>query len=369
MANVHVHVYGAGSIGNHLTHACRSQGWSVSVIDTDPAALDRMKTSIYPSRYGQWDESIRLSTSPAGLPAADLVIVGTPPDSHLKIAFDVLQNRPPRILCVEKPFCTPDLSECDRFTALTAEKGTLVLTGYNHTLVPATVAAAEKIRSDLLGPLQTLVAEFREYWGGIFAAHPWLSGPADSYLGFWKRGGGAGGEHSHAINIWQFFALTAGAGRITEVHALLDYVNDRGCAYDRICQLHVRTEKGLAGSIVQDVVTEPARKWARLQGENGHIEWHINHLKDEDRIFFGPRRAAPDHLSFPKTRPGDFKPEIEHIGRLLDGTTDPASSPIHLHRGLETMLVIAAAHRSAATQRAVHIDYSRGWTENALVQA
>ena len=41
---------------------------------------------------------------------------------------------------------------------------------------------------------------------------------------------------------------------------------------------------------------------------------------------------------------------------------------MHLHRGLETMLVIAAAHRSAAARKSVHIDHTKGWTEKALTQ-
>lgn len=365
-----VHVYGAGSIGNHLTHACRAQGWDVTVVDLDAKALERMRTSIYPSRYGAWDEGIRLATPDQlgdGIP--DLVIVGTPPDTHIKIAFAVLQKGAPKILCIEKPLCTPDLSECDRLVAEAARKGTLILTGYNHTLVPAAVAAVDKIKAGHLGPVQTLVAEFREYWGGIFAAHPWLSGPSDTYLGFWKRGGGASGEHSHAINIWQFYALALGAGRITEVHALLDYIEKDGCSYDRLCQLHVRTENGLAGSIVQDVITEPSRKWVRIQGEKGFLEWYVNFQKDEDRLITGTGGSAPDQRPFSKTRPDDFKPEIEHIGLLLAGKIAPEDSPIHLHRGLETMLVIAAAHKSAAEKRAIRIDYSKGWTEKALSPA
>ena len=113
-------------------------------------------------------------------------------------------------------------------------------------MVPASFAALDQIRSGVLGRPLTAIAEFREYWGGIFDAHPWLSGPSDSYLGFWRRGGGASGEHSHAINIWQFFARALGAGRITEVAALLDYADQDGTSYDRHRQLHVRTEERLA---------------------------------------------------------------------------------------------------------------------------
>jgi hypothetical protein len=34
-----VKVLGAGSIGNHLSNAARRLGWSVDMVDSDPAAL------------------------------------------------------------------------------------------------------------------------------------------------------------------------------------------------------------------------------------------------------------------------------------------------------------------------------------------
>jgi 3-hydroxyacyl-CoA dehydrogenase len=55
-----VKVFGAGSIGNHLSNASRAMGWSVDMCDVDDAALARTKNDIYPGRYGKWDESIRL---------------------------------------------------------------------------------------------------------------------------------------------------------------------------------------------------------------------------------------------------------------------------------------------------------------------
>jgi predicted dehydrogenase len=364
---ISVRVYGAGSIGNHLTHACRTKGWDVTVIDTDPAALERMKGSIYPSRYGGWDTSIQLTT-PNAVPnsRADVVILGTPPDSHMALALGILERNAPKVMLVEKPLCTPDISQSDCLAELAARAGTLVLTGYNHTTVPVSVAAVEQIKADVVGRPLTLIAEFREHWGGIFSAHPWLSGPSDTYLGFWRRGGGASGEHSHAMNIFQFFAHALGAGRVTEVTALLDYVEENGSAYDRLCQLHVRTESGLAGSIVQDVITEPAQKRVRIQGDAGFIEWYVNFKKTQDRIIYGRRNGTPHHQEFDKTRPDDFRYEIDHIERLLSGVDRPEDSPIHLDRGLETMLLIAAAHRSAATRQPVRIDYSQGWTDKAL---
>ena len=74
-----VKVIGAGSIGNHLSHAARCLGWSVDLIDCDAAALERARNEIYPTRYGRWDEAIRLFT-PDGAPNGgyDLILSARP---------------------------------------------------------------------------------------------------------------------------------------------------------------------------------------------------------------------------------------------------------------------------------------------------
>ena len=105
-----------------------------------------------------------------------------------------------------------------------------VFVGYDHAVGRATGLALSQAAG--IGPVTTLDVEFREHWGGIFAAHPWLAGPWDSYLGHWRRGGGASGEHSHAANLWQSFAHAIGAGRVVEVQARLDMVKDERVEYD-----------------------------------------------------------------------------------------------------------------------------------------
>ena len=100
-----VKILGAGSIGNHLAHASRSLGWNVTLCDLDPAALDRTKSMIYPTRYGKWDNAIKLclvDEAPKG--NFDLIVIGTPPDSHLSIALDALKEHP-KALLIEKPLC------------------------------------------------------------------------------------------------------------------------------------------------------------------------------------------------------------------------------------------------------------------------
>jgi predicted dehydrogenase len=272
-----IKILGAGSIGNHLAHACREKGWQVTICDIDPAALERTKNDIYPQRYGGWDDGIRLTTPRDAADAMfDAVIIGTPPDSHMQLALESLEKNPPGALLIEKPLCTPALEDCDQLYTRAAETGTRVLVGYNHVLTRNTVIAGQWLQETLLGDILTLHGHVREHWQGIFNAHPWLAGPQDTYLGFTERGGGALAEHSHSVNIWQHFARLTGHGRIVEVSALLDMVEDNGARYDRLAQLNVRTETGLAGLIVQDVITEPAEKRMRIQGSDGFIDWAVN---------------------------------------------------------------------------------------------
>jgi len=359
-------IYGAGSIGNHLAHACRNKGWGVLMTDSDPEALKRTREDIYPSRYGNWDPGIRLKEMDA-LPNEyfDVAIIGTPPDTHVRLATQVLEKSSPQVVLIEKPLCNPPLVGVQKIVDLQKATGSFVAVGYNHTLTENSSRAAQILKKNPIGDPTTISARFREHWGGIFTAHPWLSGPRDSYLGFFERGGGASGEHSHAINIWQHFARFVGAGRIVEVSAAMDLVDDGAVKYDQICLINVRTETGLVGDIVQDVVTEPAQKAARIQGTKGFLEWFVNFKSGHDAVHYqGGNGEAREEL-IKKTRPDDFKGEIDHLEQIFNGG-DRAGSPISLERGLETMLVIAAAHMSCRHKRSVKINYDRGYTSEAI---
>jgi predicted dehydrogenase len=355
---IKVKIIGAGSIGNHLAYGCRQQGWEVALCDLDPAALQRTRNEIYPTRYGRWDETIHLA-HPDEIAGEnfDVVIIGTPPDTHISIALDVLKQQPPRLLLIEKPLCPPSMTDCEQLRLQAHQSGVQVLVGYNHTLTPNTLLAEQWLQTGSLGKILTIHAQIREHWQGIFKAHPWISGPEETYLGYTERGGGALCEHSHGLAIWQHFARLSGHGRIIEVSAMLDMVEERGARYDRLAQLNLRTESGLTGLLVQDVITEPADKQLRLQGENGYLDWYINIKPGTDAVKLQLQGEPEQCQYFEKTRPDDFQPEIAHIAALL---ADPKlTSPLSLAHGMETMLVIAAALRSHATGQTIRIDYDR----------
>ena len=360
-----VRIYGCGSIGNHLAYGCRQKNWAVEMCDIDPQALERTEKLIYPERYGKWDKEIKLSTvSDLEKTALDIVIIGTPPSSHLEIALDVLKTNPPRIMLIEKPLTTPDLDDCDELLSIANNTETRVLVGYNHGLTENTKMVEQLLEKGVIEEPLTVSARVREHWSGIFLAHPWLSGPADCYLGSSRSGGGALAEHSHAIHIWQHVSHLLNKGRINEVSAMMDWVDLGGLEYDQLCLLHVKTEGGMVGEITQDVLTEPAEKYFRIQAKRGFIEWFVNksHNKDAVRYWSGDENAK--EIIFSKTRPDDFANEINHIEKLL--TDSSIESPISVNRGLDVMLVIAAAHMSSREKRRVHIDYDKGYNLSAI---
>jgi predicted dehydrogenase len=337
----------------------------VTLTDIDPAALVRARESIYPGRYGAWDEAIVLKDVRAAFgDHADVIFIGTPPDTHLKIALETLERLRPRVLLIEKPLSGPDLEDCQLLWETARKTQVFTAIGYNHCLGASTVAAEELIRAGVLGRPRTISARTREHWAGIFAAHPWLSGPVDSYLGFSDRGGGAAGEHSHAINIWQHFAHVAGAGRVCEVSANLDMVGENGVHYDQLALVTLRTEHGLLGDVIQDVVTVPPEKSARVQGSEGSVEWRVNYPPGADAVISTTVGGIGEQKLFKKTRADDFKAEIDHLAGVMEGKL--GFSPIELSRGLETLVVIAAAFKSNALGRRVRIDWKRGYVPEAL---
>ena len=359
-----VKIIGAGSIGNHLSHAARQLGCQVDLVDRDEKALERTQKSIYPGRYGEWDEVINLfvsSEAPVG--GYDLIAIGTPPDTHMQLALAALEEKP-KALLIEKPLCTPSLEYLSELLNRADELNVKLFVGYDHVVGRASDKVAELIQQKTIGQSLTLDVEFREYWGGIFAAHLWLDGPSDTYLGYWQRGGGASGEHSHALNLWQHYAHLLGQGRIVQVNAMMDFVNDGVVDYDRLCLLQVMTETGFKGRIVQDVVTSPPRKWARIQGSEGYIEWQCGYRKDADRVLLGSANREPDGMIIIKSRPDDFICELTHIADVLQDKL--ASSPIAARRGVDTMLVIAAAHQSVEQGKTIAINYDTEPTLNAL---
>jgi predicted dehydrogenase len=352
---VRAKIVGAGSIGNHLARALRTHAVDVDLVDTDPAALARARDEIYPSRYGAWDPAIGLhlaADAPRG--GYDLIVIGTPPDTHLALASEAVEEGC-RALLVEKPLTTPDLAGLDAFVASVASSSTRAFVGYTHGVADATTAFLERIATGVIGEVLSIDTETREHWGGILRAHPWLAGPEASYLGSWRRGGGALGEHSHGLHLWQQIARSVGAGEVARVSATMDLRTVGGVEHDRIALLDLEADSGVIGRCVQDVITQPPAKGARVTGSEGVIELRFERDRERDVVVTTRHDAGPVVEEFPTTRVDDFGREVDHVLRVL---ASEGPSPLDLEHGVATMRVIAAAFTAADEGRAMEVTHA-----------
>ena len=99
-------IFGSGSIGNHMAYACRKNGMNVYVTDNNNNALKRMKEKIYPKRYGFWDDKIKLIKIENVVSLViffDLIIIGTPPDTHIPIYNFCKKKLKYKKILIEKP--------------------------------------------------------------------------------------------------------------------------------------------------------------------------------------------------------------------------------------------------------------------------
>jgi predicted dehydrogenase len=340
-----VKVIGAGSIGNHLGHGCRTLGMDVTICDIDRRALERARDVIYPNRYGSWDDAITLATPDelAGQ-AFDIVIVGTPPATHLKVATAELETTRPGVILIEKPLAHPSSTDIDTFIAAAEKSSTRVLVGYNQRLKPNTKHFVHLATTLELGALQGLSSNMLESWDGILKAHFWMNSERDSYLAFTDQGGGALLEHSHALNLFLYFADVLGQGRVTDVVADIEWVSHEDGRYDRDSALSLTLESGLVGTVRQDLHTWPASKEAIATFDKGALVWSMGDSSDrvEHRSTSGELIEGWD---FPKTRPDDFLGELEHLRSVWENAG--TESPIDLSHGVAVMDVILAAFESS----------------------
>ncbi len=326
-------IIGAGSIGNHLAHACRIKKWEVDIVDIDSQALDRTRNEIYPSRYGSWDEDILLYSSIPQNRVWDTIIIGTPPDTHTAIALDILKEHTPKVLLIEKPLTTPGMKDQDALTTALKNSGTRCLIGFNHNITDNTKFVETLIAQEIVGYPTGLSVSWLEDWSGIFKAHPWLTGPKDTYLGFTARGGGACCEHSHAIALWIHFSKKLALGSIRRIVGDMDMVRDNNVSYDETTEIRLTTAQGVVGVVKQDVKSLPATKMARIDGENGFIEWYANYESNCDFVRWCSDDKIIQERKFPKTRPDDFKNEINLIQEIMQSNL--GSSAIDYEIGLQ----------------------------------
>jgi len=364
---VRVGIVGAGSIGNHLAYSARKLNWEVTVFDRDTEALSRFKEDIFPSRYGRFDSEIVLKNSEdlshANLGSFEMILIGTPPDTHLDVLRIAVKLKP-RAIFIEKPFCPPTESQIFESKHLIEQNSSIdFFCGYNHRLSLVTRTLLDSIQ--LTDPhLLALEVNWLESWDGILRAHPWIGGPGETYLGSTEKGGGALFEHSHGLDLWIQISKALGLGLPNELRADMKIVKSEkeNTDYDECVKVEIVTDKGFSGEINQDVLTNPSKKEVKVLCKN-HRFLAAYGKEGHDSLRCEPTNGTSGgfSLDLEKPRPTDFDTELALIDKIMSKKLQTAPTiNIDALSGLYTAYVAKRAVDSSKLGTSVQID-SKEW--------
>jgi predicted dehydrogenase len=331
-------ILGAGSIGNHMTNACLKLNYQVFVSDISQIALKRMKKKIFPKRYGKWDNSIKLvEYSKVFLLEEnfDLIIIGTPPKTHLNLSKKISECLRFKRILVEKPLST-SLVDFDKFNIL--NKNNKVFCGYNHSVTKSFQFFFEQLKKNK-NKITHININWCEGWKNILNAHFWLKDEFESYLGSTKRGGGSLHEHSHGLHL---------SVVILEKIYGENFYNSKGftfkknskkkkVSYDYLSNINFQGKK-ISLIYNTDLLSDPAQKSIEAYGDDTQISWYNNFSKNSDVVIFKNKMQYKKKTFF-KNRSSDFINEIKHL-ESLKTKKGYKNSNLNLDLALKTMSII-----------------------------
>jgi predicted dehydrogenase len=305
-------IFGSGSIGNHMAFACRKNKMQVYVTDISKKALNRMREEIYPRRYGSWDNKINL-TDYSDLKKIkknfDLIIIGTPPKTHIKIYNYCREKLSYKKILIEKPIS--NFLDKNLKTFKKNIKKDLVFSGYNHSISPSFKYFFKNIFKNK--QIKKIEVSWCEAWDGILNAHFWLKNQSESYLGDYKKGGGALQEHSHGLHLL-FLILNKLNINLNKVKLANNFIFSKSGQkkYDLFANF-LGFHNNTYFSYKTDLITFPAEKKITVLCSNKKYEWICNYLKNHDLVRITSNNKAINLKKFKKTRSSEFENEIKHI--------------------------------------------------------
>ena len=331
---MNIKIIGAGSAGNHICFAFRKIGAKVTLTDASNESLLRTKNIIYKKRYGKWDNSIKLLKEKNDFSKYDLIIISTPPSTHINLLNKNINNS--NNFLIEKPVCAPtykNIKTLNKIIKNNRKKN--FYCGYNHRLFPST-NFFKKIVNLNYKKINFINVNFKENTSGFLNAHFWFKSLNDSYLSKTKEGGGALCEHSHALNLAQY--LLKDSKKIKIISKKLVFKKIKKSYYDKSVDLFL-TEKNKLIQVVQNFETQPTEKSVVASGNNFFAKLIYNFDKSNDKIIYINKNKIK-HKIFKKKRSDDFLYEANHIKKIIKQKNN--SSVINIQSAIQTMNLIVS---------------------------
>ena len=310
-------IFGSGSIGNHFANALSRIGtYEIYVTDISDLSLKRMKNKIYPERYGKWNKKINLISYNSSFNLKhifDLVIIGTPPDTHLSLYRMIKKKILYKKILIEKPL-TPFNHE---FKKIYEGNKNSIFCGYNHSVSKSFTDLIKKFRKIKKNELQLIKINWSEGFEGILNAHFWLNDEFDSYLGNYKRGGGALHEHSHCLHL--AICLIKEKFNISDFKIEFKKVikNNSKLRYDSYAQV-VFYKQNLKIIVETDLLNNfQTDKSIEVFSKSEDLYWSCSSSKEFDIVIEQSKNKKNRKIKkFKKDRTMEFINELKHIDRI-----------------------------------------------------
>ncbi|WOS66096.1 Gfo/Idh/MocA family protein [Sinorhizobium fredii] len=337
-------VVGAGLIGKrHIQHVLAEPSAQLSaVVDPTPVGETIAK-----------EAGVKWFTSFADMIAADRpdgIIVATPNQTHVQNGLEAVEAGIPAL--IEKPIAD-DIISGEKLIAAAGAKGVPLLTGHHRRHNPVMQKAKEIIESGKLGRVLVVNAMF------------WLFKPDDYFDISWRRERGAGPVFLNLIhdvdNLRYLFGDVA-AVQARESNAM------RGNAVEETAVILIEFKNGVLGAAtVSDAVVAPW-SWEMTSGENPAYPkteqscymiggTHGSLALPSLEVWRNPgKRSWWEPFDQTRIEVDDEDPlvlQIRQFCKVIRGDEPPLVSG---REGLETLRVVDAVKRSAATGERIELN-------------
>lgn len=337
-------VLGAGLIGKrHIQHVLAEPSAQLSAV-VDPSLVGETIAK---------EASVKWFTSFADMVAADRpdgIIVATPNQAHVQNGLEAVEAGVPAL--IEKPIAD-DFISGEKLIAAAEAKGVPLLAGHHRRHNPVMQKAKEVIESGKLGRVLVVNAMF------------WLFKPDDYFDISWRRERGAGPVFLNLIhdvdNLRYLFGDVA-VVQARESNAV------RGNAVEETAVILIEFKNGVLGTAtVSDSVVAPW-SWEMTTGENPAYPrteqscymiggTHGSLAVPSLEVWRNPgKRSWWEPLDQKRIEVDDEDPlvlQIRQFCNVIRGDEPPLVSG---REGLETLRVIDAVKRSAATGERIELN-------------
>ena len=329
-----IKIIGAGSAGNHIAYALTTlrEIKEITITDISKKALLRSKNQIFIKRYGKWSKKLKLELESENIKKRnfyDGIVVSSPPEYHKKNIQENISKS--NNFLIEKPLCSPKKSQIDFFKKIKKKyNNKIFLSGYNHRLFPSTIFLKKKIKRE---KVLSCNVSFKENIGGFLKAHNWMKSINESYLSKTKLGGGALCEHSHALNLVQYFIKHK---NIQILSKQFKFNKDKKNYHDLSFGAQLKLDKTMC-EFEQNFTTLPVEKIVTIFTNKKIYKLIYNFENNNDCILINDFKNIKKY-KFTKKRKDDFIYEAKYFINVIKKVSN--SDILNVDHGIKTMEII-----------------------------